>query len=267
MPYDSTPRIRWRLAEDRPARGFEGSGKVRCDLDGRFEIRVPEERTYRLEVSGVWPPVFRPVEAVRAGTRDLVILAAKAGTITGRIRNREGGALHWPGLAAVPREKVGSDGRPRASGGHWSGDGQGNIDKEGRFRIEGLLGERYVIVAYDRKSAATFREAAVGEDVEIVLDPGLSLSGRVVGKDGKPPPKGIIRLEDSLGVHRQEFAGPDGAFAFAGLPEGPCRVEAMAEEYQLAILESVEPGTEALKLTLEPLDAEEFQRRTSESRK
>jgi hypothetical protein len=266
-PYDSVPQIMWWRAEGRPGRGFTSWGKVRCDLDGRFELRVAEEGTYKLEVQGVWPPVFRPLEGVRAGTRDLLLRPEKTGAITGRIRLGDGTAPRWPGVYAIPREKVGPDGRPRTSNGHWVGEGAGDIDKEGRFRIEGLLGDRYVIVAHGDKHAVALRPAAVGDDVEIVLEPGLALAGRVVGKDGKPPSKTLVRAEDSLGVHQQTWTDPDGAFAFTGLPEGSCRVHAMADGNLLAIVEAVEPGAKDLVLALEQYDAEEFQRRTTGSGK
>jgi hypothetical protein len=270
-PYERLPAILWRReraqGEERPRGGPKEWGKARCDLDGRFAIRVPDEGTYRLQVQNVRPPLFRPVEGVRAGTRDLVLRPAKSGAITGRVRLADGATPRWLRVHAVPLGQVAQDGRPRASDRQWIGEGAVDVDKEGRFRIEGLLDERYVIVADDECHAAAFRTAAVGDDVDLVLEDGLPLEGKVVRSDGGSPSKSVVSVEDSLGIHRQKVVEPDGTFAFTGLPAGPCAVQVFGEDRRLAVAEGVAAGATELVLTLEQYDAEEFDRRTDRSRK
>lgn len=91
--------------------------------------------------------------------------------------------------------------------------------KDGTFKVDRVSTD--TVLAVDHPAflpyRAPFADLATGTDV--VLDPGLAVSGRVTFPDGSPVPG--IRIE---GGGRSCRAGEDGRYRLSGLPEGPVDV-------------------------------------------
>jgi len=118
----------------------------------------------------------------------------------------------------------------------WFSDATARTDARGRFRIRGIGEGDTRLVVRARGRIAVAREVVLPPDgegpceVEIALERGLSLEGRVVHEDGTPVGAGSVsvRLEGrdeplSLVASRLQ---PDGSFAFGELPRGSATVSA-----------------------------------------
>lgn len=95
-----------------------------------------------------------------------------------------------------------SDGAP-AAGVHvmWkAADGSGSgvpTDASGRFRLQGLEPGPVTLLARDPKRGRASRELVVHggvQEVELILEPGLRVTGRVVDPEGRPVTSGRVRL-------------------------------------------------------------------------
>lgn len=103
---------------------------------------------------------------------------------------------------------------------------------DGTYRIDGLEpGEYRVQVSPDWHGMANILPAtsdpvaAGAEGVRITVTPGLSISGRLVGPDGKPVPRVSVSARPETkgpgGISRSAQSGGEGVFTITGLREGP----------------------------------------------
>jgi len=74
----------------------------------------------------------------------------------------------------------------------------------------------------------------------LAVQPGFRLSGRLVLADGKAVPAGtkvfFYRREEAAYDVQITTAGTDGSFAFSGLPDELCQVDAHVEGYRVSTL-------------------------------
>lgn len=152
--------------------------------------------------------------------------------------------------------------RVRPVGPPWGRDAlERRCDAEGRFRLEGLIpGE--VELRWDRGDylPAPPRTLALSADddetrVELVLDPGLVLAGRVTDADGRPIAGAAVRADgtspDLTGpVRRSGAVGPDGRFRLTGFARGTYRLVASAPGHRPQALAGLAGGEERLHLAL-----------------
>jgi hypothetical protein len=151
--------------------------------------------------------------------------------------------------------------------GRRSPDGKGlttvraETDPLGRFALDVQSGAWLLTAEVAGHSAA--REGArvragATEEVEVrVLAARSTLTGQVVGPDGRPLGAATVAIERDgrVSAEREATTGPDGLFRFEALPEGLFSIEARAEGYVTGHAESVavteEHGGEArLQLAL-----------------
>jgi protocatechuate 3,4-dioxygenase beta subunit len=188
---------------------------------------------------GVSAPFHVPlrVDAVvpaRGRTVDLGDLSLEAGlSIRGRVRDRAHNPVPGATVQAAPH-----DGEPL--------EPSLETDADGAFRLGGLAPGRYDLTA----EAAGFASASAtvdagGEPVELVLEPGGVIAGRVVDENGAPINDARVNAErssDSPGSQR--FAGAradegDGGFSLRDLAAGTWALAVRATGHGEASLSAV----------------------------
>ncbi|WP_163993694.1 carboxypeptidase regulatory-like domain-containing protein [Pyxidicoccus caerfyrddinensis] len=99
---------------------------------------------------------------------------------------------------------------------------QGTTAADGTFQLDALPEGTVALWAFSARGSAMEPEVATGrEDVELALDEGLSLAGRVVAESGAPLPGAKVTLFHQ--THSRYFTtstGADGRFSFGPLPDG-----------------------------------------------
>ncbi len=168
----------------------------------------------------------RRVEAgvsARGRAVDLGDVALDPGlAIRGRVRDREGRGVE---AAAVRATTLG----PGAAG-----EGEAESGAAGRFEIGGLRPGRYEVTA-SATGYATGRAVAEagGEEIEVVLDEGGTLTGRVADESGAPVEDAQVTARDESGTERWRVASGrsdegDGRFALRDVPPGRYDLEVRA---------------------------------------
>jgi hypothetical protein len=95
-------------------------------------------------------------------------------------------------------------------------------DAEGRFRLR--VNQKMHDVGVWKESFAPARAGSVspgGKPLEIVLERGAEIRGRVVRKGTSTLPEGMLVAESDDGAYVVAELAPDGTFTFAGLRPGP----------------------------------------------
>ena len=189
-----------------------------CLVDGRSGVfatsALPPGRTYDLEADNFAGTTPGHARGVAPGTRDLVILVSRGAAISGRLLLADG----RPAPEGVPVEAR-AKGSPESS--------EAKSGKDGGFRITGLVGTEFQVVAggdgsdfAPKAAAGTCRPG--DSDVEIVLDPCFTISGVLV--DGEGRPLRSVRLMAVQGDRPRNYGftetAGDGTFLVKGLARG-----------------------------------------------
>jgi hypothetical protein len=117
-------------------------------------------------------------------------------------------------------------------------------DKEGRYALKGIspgaFGVRYRHLLYKPldRMGLVFRETSDEYRVDVVLDAGAFISGRVVDEAGAPieGAKVIGGNDDSGGV---THSAPDGSFTVTGLTDPPANFSATKAGYGKVVLRNL----------------------------
>jgi hypothetical protein len=201
--------------------GTDASGKhltreTESDADGRFRFELPAgEYDLTVRARG-FVHAFASQETASLG-RDVVqdLLVVPATRLRGTIRSSSG----MPLVARVGRVCDRVDGTSGA---------------DGTFVLDDLReGDVSFYAAADGYVQRWLRDVPVfeglGADVEVVLDPAGELAGTVRTTAGVPAPDAEVTLVSGNAEHRTydvdlfvTRADARGAFAFQGLPGGPC---------------------------------------------
>ncbi|HET6203352.1 MAG TPA: carboxypeptidase-like regulatory domain-containing protein [Planctomycetota bacterium] len=143
-------------------------------------------------------------------------------------------------------------------------------DDQGRYRLGGLpAGKVRVLASAEgwRESRSDEVEVRAGENVERVdvrLQSGRSIAGRVLANDGKPiegaevyamPEERAAGARASFSIFRREANRTDasGRYEVAGLADGTYRVEVEAEGFAHASKQGVAVGSAGTDFRLDPL--------------
>lgn len=206
---------------------------TRTDSNGRFQLQLRSSASHSVwvEAQGL---AHRDFSSVQPGTY-LKITLDKGGTIVGTVREGSSGApisgarieaLIAGAIRAIPLFLVPD--QPEA------GSVTAMTDGAGRYRLEGLGRGLYDIAAVGR-SYGRARQTSVkpGSKVDLFLFPGSSLSGNIVGPDGKPLEGAIVTAEGGTSPSFPETPGaktdPRGRFELLGLRPGSYTVVAQRE--------------------------------------
>lgn len=223
-----------------------GTGEVRSDAQGRFRIRGLQPGLVSLSARAKGrasaEPVVLPVAiAEHVDGVELVLVAAHE--VRGRVVSKRDPTQGVAG-ASVSVEATGELAPARTV-----------ADEEGRFVLEGVLPGDHRLTAYATGYAFMLSGVDVTvegdvEDVQLELDPGLTVSGRV-----EPPELAQVSLEMRpenmqigqgifvLGAGASEETDEDGAFALRPVQPGTVTVVARAADGRVGQVD-VEVGPE-----------------------
>jgi beta-lactamase regulating signal transducer with metallopeptidase domain/protocatechuate 3,4-dioxygenase beta subunit len=165
--------------------GRNTSGEVfvgRTDDGGEFRLSVPGTASYRVRIEAApWAP--HTIEKVGVQGRIAVTLL-KGAAIEGIVRD---GVTRRPVALALVRGRAAGVGVPSVPAEPDAGMAVATADKDGRYRLEGLVRGTHLVTATAPGYASGEREAADGATgVDLFLSVGASVSGTVSGDDGKP---------------------------------------------------------------------------------
>jgi RNA polymerase sigma factor (sigma-70 family) len=202
------------VAPGQPARVFEAT----ADDHGRYQLTL-EPREYELQVTaGGYAPTETTVAITRGVTRDIRLQPAARvfGTVVERTSRR-------PVAGAVVQLTI-ADAR------HTGASDDVKTDEEGRFGFNDVSAGAYQVMARDRGQnlvgtgpTITAIPTQTVAGIEIVVDPGVELSGRVVDGQGHGIEGAQLQLRAADPAARalvELVSGPGGAFATGGVVPG-----------------------------------------------
>jgi protocatechuate 3,4-dioxygenase beta subunit len=231
----------------------------RTDADGRYQIGLDAAGAYSVVVStgGMFMGGGRSAIAVQVPDQPNPVLdiTMKTAGISGRVVNLEGKPVSGAMITATANDAAGSGG-----GGHRDPGMRAQSEPDGTFLIDGVDPGTYTIAA----SASGYRDASAPPvtvsnendvpSVEVRLEPGRMLRGRVVDQNGN----GIAGAFVSAGVSGAPPGGRDaspgttdvnGAFLITVPADGPIDVAAFSAGFPPARAVSYQPQ-EGVELTL-----------------
>lgn len=240
--------------------------------DGSFELKGLSPGRYRITATHA---EYEELELeAETGSGKLHIALSKGAAIHGRVVDENGVPQVKASLTVLPdsdRPLTEFSSREKK----WA-----ETNEKGEFKLEGLAGGRYQLLALvgERTRDATYRTASKAVEVahgatlrvEIALEKGLSISGRVVDAQQRPiseteviaRPKlseGMVlkaRAADAFRMYGSKAkADANGLFTLTHLPAGEYLVYAIKEGFQPPKEEPspVSAGTRNLTIVLEPL--------------
>lgn len=245
--------------EDLGAFFGSGHGEALTGADGRFRFPdLPRGRYFDLEVvhEGFVPASLPGVEA-RPGS-PLRIELREGRTLTGRVVDADGAPIPKASISVVEVTRVEME---SSNFSHGMTVDQARTDDEGTFVLSnlepGTVELQVDATGYRRKRVPGLRvpEAGGGPPVEISLERGAAIGGRVVDAQGRPVRGAMVRAEGERSEDGVlSFAGgltdADGRYLLEGLETGFHKVYAETSDRDLRTQSEVEvrPGTNRLDL-------------------
>ncbi|RMH01690.1 MAG: carboxypeptidase regulatory-like domain-containing protein [Planctomycetota bacterium] len=225
-----------------------GGGGLRAEAesgsDGRFRLTGLAPGRYRLGAAAPGLVAAERVVEVAAEPREQTVdlRLGRGGTVTGRVLDPQAQPLAGARVLLAPM-----DGFAALRWQRRQVEQEGlEVGPDGRFRLEGLppSGRWRVLAAADGFDLGRSGAVADGTDLELVLRPLRTLSGRVLDAEGRPVARASLRLEPlATGPGPMRFLGgartvadEDGGFEFrrvaagdyalvAEAPAGSARIE------------------------------------------
>jgi protocatechuate 3,4-dioxygenase beta subunit len=217
---------------------FGRGGAAETDSEGRFVIEdvVPGRWVISADATGYLDAVRPPFEVPRGeDVEDVRIVLERGATITGVVTSPTGESLGDVRISVTyPTERDTES---------TSGD-SARTDAEGRYVLRGVSTGQASVVARHAEYPETTRDLTVesGDNtLDVTMDPGLTLRGRVVADDGAPIADARVFVTPAGGGWRGADARSeaDGSFLVEGLAPGDYEATASAEGY--APLEEAAP--------------------------
>jgi RNA polymerase sigma-70 factor (ECF subfamily) len=226
-----------------------------AEIDGLSDIEYGV-RVSRPGVAGRAGPVdptrdddATPVSIVAGETTDLIVVVpARDGTIRGRAVRTDGDPVADADVVVLSKWTFVS----------WTGEDQAatvaraRTDGEGAFTVEGLEPGTYELSIRDAFRQRQSISAATGTDVRVELPLPGSVSGTIVGPDGRVPSSFTVSVESSGATLTDLFLFTDGAWSLVGVPPGSATVSVSTAEgraqAQVAIPEDGVADSVALRL-------------------
>jgi len=213
-------------------RGGQQNGDGLSGPDGRFVVRTAGDTDLQLHgTKKGWPEAksssFRVATGERKGS--VVLTIPRGMAVTGTVADRNGKPLS--GVTVISSEaESGLGGMRRFTmnfGGRNSSDEEDQVrtGSDGKFSLrlkEGTYDLGFKREGYAAKAVRAFHVAADARPVEVTLDPGVEITGRVVR--GGAGVEGVN--VGSVSSDSQAFAttGPDGTFTLSDLTPGSMMV-------------------------------------------
>jgi protocatechuate 3,4-dioxygenase beta subunit len=135
-----------------------------------------------------------------------------------------------------------------------------SVNSDGTYELRGLFPETYLVQAYaygrppSREATVTVEERQVVDGIDLVFEPGFTLSGRVVGSEGKGLAGATVAL--TVGGYRSHSfeldCDEEGRFRSEGLAAGRGWITAQCQGHRPRRLRVSVPTT-GVTVALEPL--------------
>ncbi len=225
---------------------IRGCDSTETDESGHFHLEHVADGVYRLESAVRRARVALEALALPrdAAASPLVLRLDRGRTMSGQVRDLEGRPVAHASVSAHTASQELPEDR---------GYSQAYTDDAGRFELEGLGAADYELearsISGSDASSATLAARPPATDLEFTLDPGVELTGRLRGTDGRPIAScsiaGVPSSDDAGGVFRVRVpstAGPSITVKARGYRETSIPVEDLAGK------DRVDLGT----LSLEP---------------
>lgn len=234
-----------------------GALKTRItDVEGRYTFSgLSGDLEYSVSVSH-WK--FAPALLPTVGASDSVDITLRRGaTIRGRVIGPRGGGIPSAKVKATLEDKRTGNARrvtSPLSAALSTATHSVRTGADGRYSISGLRKGVYTVAAQIlRRLPGSVETIEVAEDgviegVDIVLEPGESLAGRVLARDGRPVAGARIRLFDQNSTEARTDL--EGRFRLDGLPPTPLSAEVSKSGFVTARV-SLTPVDKAFLVTLE----------------
>jgi protocatechuate 3,4-dioxygenase beta subunit len=229
------------------------------DADGRFAFLGLEPGRYRLFARHAdFAPAAHDLELSKENDAEVELVLTAGVTLTGRlVDENEDPVAGKVSLRALDGGSVGALLRSRFTA---------ETDAKGVFSLPSVPPGEHMLVAEARGYGATNAEAPASgrnkeEDLgDIVLETGLSISGKVLGESGSPVAGAMVHAFPSLragiiAARPQTFEAEtdgEGRFVLAGLSEGIHNLLASAPGFGSSKLMVAEPGALSVTITLKP---------------
>ncbi|MCI0586738.1 MAG: carboxypeptidase-like regulatory domain-containing protein [Planctomycetes bacterium] len=238
----------------------------RSGADGAFVLRglAPGRHEAAAFGEGFAPAIAKDLAVSARQAARCELRLAGPSSVSGRVLDQTGKGVGGARVQAFPSIEF-----RRRSGFGSAPYGQAVAGADGSFRIGSLgAGEHQVSAEAPGFGPAGNRKVQVPaggaiEGVELVLDAGKVLAGKVLDRDGAPVEDASVRADlDTSGLGRKSGerktlatrvtarTSADGSFRLGGLGDGPFIVRASHPEHGARRLEPVEPGREDLGLRL-----------------
>lgn len=238
---------------------------ARIDADGMLELGgLAPDAQHGLEIarSACAPFEGGPYRVEAGRVREIDVALAAGATVTGRVVDETGKPVQSCELALAALSSTAFFDAIDATS-----------ERDGTFRIEGGAPGKSIVRArkqgwlVTRSKPLTLVAGATTEEIEIALERGGSVRGRVTWPDGSPAADASLAL--ALGMDpgnqlaqlgsaapRTVASASDGTFTFDALTEGPFALAAYAVSPSLglcsALVERVTPSAEPIAVTLAP---------------
>jgi len=205
--------------------------------DGSFTFEHVGAGTYQAVAAGRWGELRRldanpsgervTVEPGETATVKLVVEAA-AGTISGTVRDADGGIVHDAFVESI-RESEDHDSGPAVRDAPW-GDFFATpslTEADGRFTLKGLPAGKFTLRAHRKGGGEGFVEhVAPGADVVVTIAATGRLAGVVTLPGGAAPEEFSLRIVDTATgfTRRDNFYRTGGAWSVPELPAGHYKI-------------------------------------------
>ena len=193
--------------------------------DGRFVLDDLDdaEFTVRVALEGY---ADHERKAVRGGTGELHLSLPAPAQLAGTVTLADGSPAEEFIVAALPVGDAESLAEAVARRSQAARRPRPTKDPGGRFVVTGLRGDHYEVRATTRdgRSGSTWVRIAAGETkdgLRIVIGQGVAVTGSVVGPDGRPIPRALVRSAGAHAAPIMTVADEDGRFTLDGVPPDP----------------------------------------------
>ncbi|HXI12069.1 MAG TPA: carboxypeptidase regulatory-like domain-containing protein [Thermoanaerobaculia bacterium] len=230
--------------------------------DGRFVVRSDEvDQSFELlgQRKGLPNGTSGPLK-LSAGERknDVAILIPSGMSVTGRITNTKGEGLS--GVEVSATENVQDRGSVIRTvmfsrSGSSSGEDAVKSDAKGTFLIKLKPGSYDLDFNLDGFAPKRLSSQVVGREtapIEVVLEPGVEIQGRVVRADGSGVPDARLQLMSSGRQIEPVMTGGDGSFTIPNLLPGQLRLFVLKQEEMISEMRMVSAPSRDVLIELSP---------------
>jgi protocatechuate 3,4-dioxygenase beta subunit len=220
--------------------GRGGGDKAFQSDDGSFEVSdvPPGKWTVRATAAGYKPATIAGVEVPEGGARDGVVIPMKrGGTLAGRVIDLRGSvvanaSVSWSAAGSGGGGPMGGAFARMAGGG---GNTATTTDADGKFSFDSVPDGKVMLTGSHPDYLEVTREVDPSKDgpVDLTLGSGATITGTVVGQDGRSPIPGAQISLDEEGdarVGSEDSARSDGSgnFLFEHLQAGRYKLTAQS---------------------------------------